>query len=519
MPAFRETRGRHRLAGAAAIMMASFILSRLTGLGRDMAISYEFGTSPELASYLAAFRLPDFLFQLLAGAALASAFIPTFARYQASGEEREAWALTSSLLNLIGLFTLVLSLATMAAAPWIVPRIFFGFDPEHQELTVRLTRIMLASPVFFGVSAILGSALNARRRFLLPGLAPIVYNLSIAVGALVLSPRIGIEGLAWGVAAGALCHLLVQAPGLRHEGMVYRLTLSFSHPGVREVARLMGPRVLGLAAVQVNFLVTTILASTLDPSSLPALNYGWLLTLLPLGIFGVAISNAVFPTMAAEAARDSGESMGRTLYGTLRMILFLTVPASVGLVALGQPLIALLFQRGRFDAFSVEATYGALVFYAVGLFGHGMVEILTRAFYAVQDTRTPVAIGVGSMAVNVALSLVLMGPLGYGGLALSVSLAVIVEAFLLLGMMRKRLVRTAPPGVGVSAGRTCLASALMGVAILVFRLWIPVPPAGLDLAAFVVAGVVMGVLVYFFAAYSLGSQEARLLRSNFALKR
>ncbi|MDP2663505.1 MAG: murein biosynthesis integral membrane protein MurJ, partial [Dehalococcoidia bacterium] len=415
---------------------------------------------------------------------LASAFIPTFARYQAAGEEREAWALTSSLLNLIGLFTLVLSLIAVAAAPWIVPRIFFGFDPAHQELIVRLTRIMLASPVFFGISAILGSALNARRRFFLTGLAPIVYNLCIAGGALVLAPRIGIEGLAWGVAGGALCHLLVQAPGLRREGMVYRLVFSISHPGVREVARLMGPRVLGLAAVQVNFLVTTSLASTLELSSLPALNYGWILTLLPLGIFGVAISSAVFPTMAAEADRDSGEAMGRTLYGTLRMILFLTIPAGVGLVALGQPLISLLFQRGRFDALSVDATYVALVFYAVGLFGHGMVEILTRAFYAVQDTRTPVAIGVGSMAVNVGLSLALMRPLGYGGLALSVSLAVILEAFLLLGVMRRRLARTVPLGIGVSAGRTCLASALMGAAILAFRLWIPVPPAGAGLAAF-----------------------------------
>lgn len=507
------------MAGAAAILMASFVGSRLAGLGRDMAISYEFGTSPELGAYLAAFRLPDLLFQLVAGAALASAFIPTFARYQAAGEEKEAWLMTSSLLNLIGLGTLGLSLVALVAAPWLVPLMVPGFEPQYQDLTVRLTRIMLASPVFFGVSAILGSALNARRHFLLPGLAPILYNLSITGGALLLARPLGVEGLAWGVTAGSLAHLLVQVPGLRRQGLVYRPVISLSNPGVREVARLMSPRVLGLAFVQINFLVTTILASTLAPYSLPALNYAWLLTLLPLGIFGVAISSAVFPTLAEEAAQAGGESMGRTLYATLRTILFLTVPASVGLIVLGQPLIALLFRRGAFDELSAQATYWALVFYSLGLLGHGMVEILTRGFYAARDTRTPVAIGVATMGLNVALSLALMGPLGHGGLALSVSVAASLEALLLLRAARGGLPQQSPAGLGSSLARTCAAAAVMGVAILALRWWVPLPVSIPGLALYLAAGTAAGALVFFIVAYLLGSQEARLLRGGWAWSR
>lgn len=514
-----ETRTRRRLIGAAAILMSSFVASRVTGLLRDMAISYQFGTSPELASYLAAFRLPDLLFQLLAGAALASAFIPTFSRYQAAGDEKEAWALTSSLLNLIGIGTLVLSVLALVAAPWFVPMVVLGFDPAYQELTVRLTRIMLATPVIFGISAIIGSALNARKRFLLPGLAPIAYNICITAGALVLSPWIGIEGLALGVTAGALAHLLVQLPGLRREGMVYRLVFSITHPGVREVARLMGPRVLGLASVQINWLITTTLASTLAPYSLPALNYAWLLILLPLGIFGVALSSAVFPTMAEEAARDTGQSMGRTLFSTLRIILFLTVPASVGLIVFGQPLIALLFQRGRFDELSAEATYIALVFYAAGLFGHAMVEILTRAFYAAQDTRTPVAIGIGAMALNTALSLILMRSLGHGGLALAVSIAAVLESLLLLHVIRSRFPGSASPAIGGSIGRTCAAAAIMGAVVLAFRLWVPVPPTTVGLIVYLACGIGIGAGLFFLAAYSLGSREAHLLRRGLASSR
>ncbi len=508
-----------RLAGATAILMASFVASRLAGLGRDMAISYEFGTSPELASYLAAFRLPDLLFQLVAGAALASAFIPTFARFQAAGQDDEAWRLTSSLLNLIGVGTLFLSLIAMVAAPWVVPFVVNGFDPPYQELTVRLTRIMLASPVFFGISAILGSALNARQHFLLPGLAPIVYNLSITGGALLLSKQIGIDGLAWGVTAGSLAHLLVQIPGLRRQGMVYRPVFSLTSPGVREVGRLMGPRVLGLASVQINFLVTTILASRLASYSIPALNYAWLLTLLPLGIFGVAISSAVFPTMAEKAAQDSAESLGPTLYTTLRMILFLTIPSSVGLIVLGQPLIALLFQRGLFNEESALATYWALAFFSVGLFGHGAVEILTRAFYAARDTRTPVAIGVGAMGLNIVLSLALMGPLGHGGLALSVSLAVIVEALLLVRAMREKFPQRAATGLGSSLVHTATASTFMGLAVLAARLLIPSPTTTWGLAAYLVATVAAGAAIFFIAAYLLGSQEARLLRRGLRFNR
>jgi putative peptidoglycan lipid II flippase len=499
--------------------MASFVFSRLTGLARDMAISYSFGTSPELASYVAAFRLPDLLFQLLAGAALASAFIPTFARYEAEGKEREAWLLTSSVLNLVGLGALVASVTAMLAAPWVVPLIVPGFEPQYQELTVRLTRLMLVSPIFFGVSAIATGVLNARQHFLVPGLAPIFYNLSIMAGALLASQALGVYGLALGVAAGSLLHLLVQIPSLRRQGMLYRPVADLSLPGVREVGRLMAPRVLGLGAVQLNFLVTTILASTLASYSIPALNYAWLLTMMPLGVFGVAISSAVFPTLAHDAAQDQEAALTHTLFSTLRLILFLTIPASLGLIILGEPLITLLFQRGRFDALSAQATNWALLFYAVGLFAHAMVEILVRAFYALRDTRTPVAIGIGAMALNVGLSLVLMRFLAHGGLALAMSLATILEAFLLLGAIRRRLANYRLGQVGGSAARTCLASVIMGGALLALRMGLPWPHPTLQLGFYLAAAISGGAVLYFAVSLALGSQEAKRLGQSLGLLR
>lgn len=498
------------VAAAAAILMAAFVASRILGLGRDMIIAYLFGTSLELASYLAAFRIPDLLFQLLAGAAMGSAFIPTFARYAARQEWEDAWELATSVLHLVALAAGGAAVLLFFFIPWLVPWIVPRFPPAYQALTAELTRIMLLSPIFFGVSAIATGILQARQRFLLPALAPIVYNLSIIGGAVLLSPWVGVKGLAWGVAIGAILHLALQLPGLVRSGMAYRLVASIHHPAVRQVGRLMFPRMLGLGAVQINFLVNTILASTLAAYSLPALNFAWLLTMMPLGIFGVAISTAAFPTMAEQVALQRLEQLERTLWGTLRWILFLTIPASVGMVILGEPLITLLFQRGRFDVLSTQATYGALVFYSLGLFAHAMVEILTRAFYALSDTRTPVGIGVGAMALNILLSLVLMGPLGHRGLALSMSIAVIVEALVLLAAIQRRIGAPSREELAIPVAQMGVATILMAFMLVTLRLAFPYQPLStLAQAGLLGATIGVGALVYLLVTHLLGNAEAR----------
>ncbi len=498
------TSGKRQIAQAATIVMAAFVVSRVLGLTREIIIGQQFGTSSELDAYLAAFRVPDILFQLIAGGALGSAFIPTFASYLALDDEREAWQLASAVINLIGLLLTATAAVAALFAPQLVAHVIApGFDPAKQALTASLMRTMLISSVIFGISGIAMGILNSYQHFLLPALAPIVYNLSIIGGALFLAPRIGVYGLAAGVVVGAGLHLLIQVPGLISKGIAYTPVLSLGHPGVREVIRLMVPRILGLAVVQINFVVNTILASGLAQGSLAALNYAWLLMLLPQGIFAQAIATAAFPTFSELAARGQAAEMRHTLSATLRAILFLTIPASVGLFVLRVPLIQLLLQRGAFDAHSTRTVAWALQFYALGLFAHSCVEIATRAFYALHDTATPVLIGGVAMALNVVFSLLLIGPLNIGGLALANALATTVEMIGLLFIMRLRLGGIEGRRLLASLLRTGVATGAMGLALVLFLS--QVGSLGVLVAAG--GGIVLGGVVYGSASLVLSRGE------------
>ena len=502
------------MAGAAVVVMLFFVLSRATGLLREMMIGAQFGTSAELDAYLAAFRVPDLLFQLVAGGALGSAFIPTFTASWSRGKEGDAWLLFSRILNLMTVLLLGLAGTAALLAPLLVERVIApGFSPQQQQLTVDLMRWMLISTVVFGASGLVMGALNAGQHFLLPAAAPVLYNLSIIAGAWLLAPRLGIYGLVIGVVVGALAHLLVQLPALLRRGMAYRASFGWRDRDVREVARLMGPRVLGLLFVQLNFLVNTILASGLAVGSLSALNYAWLLMLLPQGVFAQAIATVAFPTFAAQIATGKQDAMGRSLARILSTVLFLTLPATIALFALRLPLVQLLFQRGNFTLESSNAVAFALQFYAIGLVAHSVVEIVVRAFYALHDTLTPVLVGVGAMALNILLSLLWIGWLGYGGLALANSVATGIEMFVLVWLLGRRLGKIDLRALGESLFRSGLAAAGMGGALFLWLGWLTgqtafvalLPPgwmAGLS-------GILLSGLVYTGLSLLLGNRELR----------
>jgi putative peptidoglycan lipid II flippase len=501
------TSSKQQIARAAGVVIAAFALSRVLGLAREMIIGQQFGTSGELDAYLAAFRLPDILFQLVAGGALGSAFIPTFSGYLAQGDEQGAWRLASAVINLVLLLLSALALLAAAFAPLLVAKVVApGFDPAKRALTVQLMRLMLLSPVVFGVSGIVMGVLNSYQHFLLPALAPIVYNLSIIGAALFLSPSLGVRSLAVGVVVGSLFHLAVQVPSLVRRGMGYSPILGLGNPGVREVGRLMAPRVLGLSVVQINFLVNTSLASTFD-GSLAALNFAWLLMLLPQGIFAQALATAAFPTFSELAAKKQVAEMRSTLSATLRAILYLAIPASVGLFALRYPIVQLLFQRGAFQESSTEAVVWALQFYALGLFAHAVVEIVTRAFYALHDTLTPVLIGGGAMVINVVLSLILIRPLAHGGLALANSTATILEMVGMLLIIRGRLEGLEGGRLLGSTLRTALAAGLMGFGVS----WFAARTHGLNILIVGGGGIALGGVIYLVATLVLGSGEVRAL--------
>lgn len=500
---------RVRLARAATVVMVAFFVSRILGLTREMIIGNQFGTSRELDAYLAAFRVPDLIFQLIAGGALGSAFIPTFTSYLARSDEQQAWRLASSVLNIVALVLTASAVLAAVLAPQLVSRVIVpGFSPGEQALTVRLMRLMLVSSIIFGISGIVMGILNSFQHFLLPALAPAIYNLSIIGGAVFLAPVVGIYGLALGVVAGSFLHLLIQLPALLGKGLAYQPILDITHPGVREVARLMLPRMLGLGTVQVNFVVNTILASGLAEGSLAALNYAWMLMLLPQGIFAMAIATAAFPTFSELAARDELADLRESLSETLRIVLYLTIPASMGLVLLREPLIALLLERGRFDPSSTQAVAWALQFYALGLLGHSALEIVTRAFYALHDTRTPVLIGAGAVTLNIILSLLLVGPLLHGGLALANSVATIVETVVLLSILRRRLGGVGGRGFLRSLAKTTLASIVMALGIH----WLNGATRGMEILIRGGVPLVLGAGVYLATSLMLRSEELATVR-------
>jgi putative peptidoglycan lipid II flippase len=505
---------RRQMARSAGLVSALFAASRLLGLLRDMAIYARFGTGAELDAYLAAFRVPDLIFYLVAGGALASAFIPTFtARLAAENDPRHlaAWRLASSVAHLMLLATTGLAIvAALLARPLVATLIAPGFGPEQQALTAQVMTIMLLAPIIFGLSGIIMGILNSFQHFLAPALAPILYNLMILGGAWFLAPEIGVYGLAIGVVAGALAHLLVQLPALLRRRPVYSATLGLHNPDVREVGRLMGPRVLGLAAVQINFLVSANLASRLAAGSLSALNSAWLLMLLPQGIIAQGIATAIFPTLSAQAAQGQIAALRSTLNAALRAVIWLTVPAAVGLFLLRTPVIAALLQRGQFTAESTAMAAYALAFFAFGLVAHSLLEVVTRAFYALHDTWTPVKLGIGAMVLNLALALLLVRPLSFGGLALANTIATTVETLALLWLIRPRV-----DGLG---GRRLLGSlaralpgtlAMAGVLLLFLDL-----AAGWPAWAIASGGIVLGMAVYGAFALFLGRSELRALRRS-----
>jgi putative peptidoglycan lipid II flippase len=502
-----------RIARAATLVMILFVASRMMGLLREVIIARQFGTSAEMDAYLAAFRLPDFLFYVVAGGALGSAFIPVFTGYLTRQDMVGAWRLASAVINWVILILSILGGLAAVFAPWVVQTFFAGFSPAQQTLTVELMRWMLISTVIFGVSGVVMGILNAHQHFLLPALAPIIYNGAIILGAWFLGPRWGVRGLTVGVVLGAAAHFLVQIPGLMRQRMRYRPVLSWRDSSLREVGWLMAPRVLGVAAVQINFVVNVVLASGLAAGSLAALNYGWIIMLLPQGVIAQSVATALFPTLAALAARGEQAEMRRIFGTTLRSLLFLTLPAAAGLIILRTPIVRLL-ERGAFDAESTRLTVWALGFFALGLVGHAVVEIATRAFYALKNTKTPVAVAVAAMVINVGLSLMLMNlfaGLGWpphGGLALANSIAVTLEMAALLVLLRPQMGGLAGSGLGRPIFKMSLAT--MGMVMVLVGLMPVLPTDNKWLGG--IGSILIGGLVYAGLAYLVRLDEVEIVR-------
>jgi putative peptidoglycan lipid II flippase len=505
-------RAVRQIARGAGIVMVSFVFSNLLGLLAKSLIAQAFGTSMETDALYAANRFSETLFNLVAGGALGSAFIPTFTGLLATGRRSTAWKLASAMANMVLLVLAALSLLAALFAPAIVRHLLApGFtEPAQQVLTASLLRIQLPSAAIFALSGLLMGVLNAHQSFLIPALAPSLYSIGIIIGVALFSPFMGIAGVGWGVVLGSLLHLALQIPWvLRLPERRYTFTLGINLPEVVEVLRLMGPRLLGVAVVQLNFWVNTLIASGLPPGSLTGITLAFPLMLMPQAAIAQSIAIAALPTFSAQVARGKLDEMRSTLSASLRGILFLALPASVGLILLREPIVALVYQRGEFSALSTSLVSWALLWYAVGLVGHCLVEIGSRAFYALHDTRTPVLVGVAAMSLNIVFSLMfarLFGGWGVpplGGLALANSLATALEAVALLYLMSLRLNGLDLLEIARSLLRMGIASLVMALGLWGTHLSVR------SLPNWIVAlgGVIAGGLVYLICSILVRSPE------------
>jgi len=506
-----------KIAQGALVVMTGFLLSRLLGAVRNIVIAAHFGAGQDYGAYVAAIALPDLVFQVLVGGAVGSAFIPVFKRYNATGQDKQAWHLTSAVINLF----VLIALATSAILAIFARPIMDIWLPGTQDVAIRdevasLTRILLISPAIFAASTFCSSVLNSYNRFAIAAMAPLMYNLAIIAAALGLSGPFGIYGLAFGAVVGAVMHLLIQLPFCLRLGMRWQPVIDIRSSGVREVVRLFAPRVLGLGVVQLNqVLSAVVLASFLGVVSISYLNYAWQLIMLPLAL-AMAVGTAVFPTLSEESALSNERGFEQVFFLSLRMILFLTLPASIGLIALGEPLIRLVFEHYQFDDASTVGVASAMVFYALGLAGHATVEIVDRVFYARHDTRTPVMAAVLAVGVNLGASLLLMHTgLTFRGLALAASIAALVEASVLLRFLSVRMPGLSIGRLATPFLRILAASLVMGlpVAWLAAQLDPLLRPYGTPGEALLLATCIgSGAVLYAVVSLAFRSDEIRTLR-------
>ncbi len=497
---------------SAGIIAFFSILSRVLGLLRDQLLAGSFGAGQVLDAYYAAFKIPDFLFNLLVLGALTAAFVPVVGAYIVKNKKEEANKIASAALNILVLIMIALSGGALIFAPQLVSLAAPGFTGHARDLTIELTRIMLISPLVFGISSVVSSYLNTVRRFTAYAIAPLFYNLGIIVGIVALVPYFGVKGLALGVILGAVLHLVVQLPSLFRAGFRYSLTASFRQPGVIKMFKLAGPRVISIAAIQINGLVITALASTFSEGAVTTYNLAFNLQSLPLGIIGISIATAIFPFLAEAASKNNGRVFVSQLSQNLRQILFLVVPLSLAFILLRVPIVRLALGVGAFDFNDTFITASLLGIFAISLFAQSVVPLLARGFYALEDTRTPVIISVVSIGLNIAAAFFLGHIFGVIGLVIAFSLAAVIDFLLHLLFLRGRLGGLDDAGIAKSIGRIIFSASLAGLVTIgareLYSFYVPLTTFWLVFGQAFIA-TLGGAAVYLLVHKVLGSPELK----------
>ena len=522
----RAQHGRASVARNAGVISLAVTASRVLGLVRDQVFAVLFGAGLQYDAFLTAFRIPNLLRDLFAEGALSAAFVTTFTQVQQSKGAEEAFRLSNRVATALMLVLSAVCIIGWIFAPTIVYWLAPGFYdvPGKADLTIHLTRIMIPFLLLIALAAKAMGILNARNKFAIPAIAPVFFNLGSVIGGLFLGYTIGpalglspIEGMAFGTLVGGFLQFAVQWPSLRRAGFRYRPMLSLTDPGVRQIMRLMGPAIIGTAAVQINVFVNTNFASGIIDATTGAvlngpvswLSYAFRFMQFPIGVFGVAIATAALPPLSRSTTNPDYVEFRQTLAHSLALVFLLCIPSAIGLAVLGRPIVALVFEHGKFTSFDTLQTANALAAYSIGLTGYAAVKVLSPAFYALNDARTPMLISLGSIAINFVMNSLLVGPFGHVGLAFSTSTVALVNFFMLALLMRRRLGRLGGRQLALTVSRVSAASLAMAATAWIVSdclSWLPMRGIMLRLVQ-VIGAIASASLVFYWSCRLLKVEE------------
>lgn len=497
-----EHMSRKHIIKSAGIIGFATVISRVLGFVRDVIIAKFFGTAKYAEAFVVAFRIPNMLRDLVGEGAANAAFVPVLSEY-ADKKKEEFWELANVVLNLLLIVFSVITIAGVMASSLIVKLIAPGFlvDPEKFAITVRLTRLMFPYIFLIGLTAYTMGVLNSLKHFSMPAFGPCLLNIAIIVCAIIWGESV--IGLASGVLIGGVLQLAIQIPVLYKKGFKFSFTRKLNHPQASKIGILLLPRILGSCVYQVNLFINTILASLsgiVGLGGVAALYYANRIFQFPLAIFGIAVAQAALPTMSREALETDFNKLKKTLSFSLRVINFISIPASIGLIALAIPITKALFERGKFDHYSTLITANALMFYSIGLFSYAGIKVLVSCFYSLKDTLTPVKIASLAFILNIILNFTLMFPLKIGGLALAASISGIFNFLALFFILRKK--------IGYLDGRRILSSFLkVIIAGMVMAFVIYICAFKINLNLFIV--IPIAIITYCLAAFILDVKEIR----------
>ena len=521
MTSFSKPNYSQTLLSASIIIAVTSLLSRLFGLFRDRLLAGTFGAGDTLDVYYTSFRIPDFIFNLLILGALNSAFIPVFKDYLSRHQNKQAYQTASILFNVILIVTIIASAIIYFTANQVTALIAPGFSAEKLQITANLTRIMMLSPLFFGLSSISGGILNSFKRFISYSLAPIFYNLGIIFGILFLVPKFGVYGLSYGVIIGAALNFFIQLPEIFFTGFRYQPIINLNHPGFKKVVSLMIPTTISLAITQINLTVDNIIGSTLKSGSIAVFNLANNIQSLPVGIFAISICTAVFPNLVEFASKKQHSHLTEQVSRSAKQILYVIIPTTIFLYIYRAQIVRLLYGTGAFGWQDTSLTLSTLGFFAFSLPFQSLTPLIVRSFYATHNTSKPLISSFAGMLSNVIFSLILSRYFGVAGLALSFTIATIINFSVITILAYKHI-----PHFNLELNSTFIKIVSSSIfAGLISYLFLHILETAFDNTTFIglfnqtACSSIIGVALYIFLSYILKIKELNSLLRIFGLQK